>query len=239
MQAICLRFQNKAVGPYQALARFDIAPLRGISELLWGYIQDEVFRLSLRRRAYEYLHQYGLRLVGRAVGQLSPADERSRFLQAFHELLHACVRFCRQVDDLTVLQDPRPVLNKLKELHLVLAEGAHNQYGDLPFQARFEMRIIQLILERPEMREFLGGRIMVPYPEPWMDRVDTLRRVMRWGDTSVTEFYNLAEAGERILLAVRTGDFHPSQANAGLANNFAISNRDDIVQYINSYQAVT
>ena len=33
----------------------------------------------------------------------------------------------------------------------------------------------QWILARPEMREFLGGRVMVPYPEPWMDRVDAMK----------------------------------------------------------------
>jgi hypothetical protein len=239
MHAISLRFQNKAVGPYHALARFDLTPLRGISELIWGYIQDEVFRLSLRRRAYEYLHQYGLRMIGKAVGNLSPADERSRFLQAFHELLAVCVRYYAQLDNLTIQQDARPVLSKLKELQFVLSEGAHNQFGDLPFQARLEMRIIQFILERPEIREFLGGRIMVAYPAPWMDRLDTLRRVMRWGDTSVTEFNNLAECGERVLLRVRYGAFHAAQTSAIVADNFAIDNRDDIVQYINSYQAVT
>ena len=56
------------------------------------------------------------------------------------------------------------MLNALKDLHLILAEGAHNQYGDLPWTARVEMLIEQWLLARPEMREFLGGRAMVPIP---------------------------------------------------------------------------
>lgn len=239
IHAVSLRFQNKARGPYRALERFDVSPLLPLGELLWGYIQDETHRLSIRRRAHEYLHQYGLRIVGRAVGALDPADVRSRFLQAFHELLNACVRYFRQRDDLTVEEDPRPVLAKLKELHLVLAHGAHNQYGDLPFQARLEMRIIQRILEHPEFRHFLGGRAMIPYPEAWMDRVDSMRQIMRWGDGSITDFHNLAVYGETILLGVRRGPFGPAQVDSTVANAFLVGLRDPITQYIASYQAVT
>jgi hypothetical protein len=239
MHAVSLRFQNKARGSYRALARFDVSPLLPLSELLWGYIQDETHRLSIRRRAYEYLYQYGLRIAGKAVGALAPADTRSRFLQAFHELLNACVRYYRQLDDLTVTEDPRLVLAKLKELHLVLAHGAHNQYGDLPFQARLEMRIIQEILAHPELRDFLGGRPMIPYPEPWMDRVDSMRQIMRWGDGSITDFHNLAVYGEMILLAVRRGPFGPTQPDPTVAGAFANGLRNAIMQYLSSYQAVT
>jgi hypothetical protein len=239
MHAISLRFQNKARGAYKALARFDASPLRPLSELLWGYIQDEVFRLSLMRRAHEYAHQYGIRLIGRAVGRVEPADDRARFLPAFHEMLNSCVAFYKQFDNKMIDADAHPLLAKLKDLHLVLAEGAHNQYGDLPFQARHELLLIQKILEQDELSEFLGGRRMLPYPEPWMDRVDSVRRIMRWGDASVVQFANLAKYGENILLAVRRGPFHPGQAEAGWALAFAEGFRDAISQYISSYQAVT
>src|SRR5512133_3585176 len=153
MHAISLRFQNKARGSYKALARFDVSPLRPLAELLWGYIQDELFRLSLHRRAHEYVHQYGIRLLGRAVGRVEAADDRARFLPAFHETLNACVAFFRQLDNKMIEPDAHPLLAKLKDLHLVLAEGAHNQYGDLPFQARLEMTVIQKILEHGELQE--------------------------------------------------------------------------------------
>ena len=42
-------------------------------------------------------------------------------------------------DDTTVVADGFPVLNALKEVHLLLTQGAHNQYGDLPWTARQEM----------------------------------------------------------------------------------------------------
>jgi len=38
-----------------------------------------------------------------------------------------------------MIADAFPVLNALREVHLLLAEGAHNQYGDLPWTARHEM----------------------------------------------------------------------------------------------------
>ena len=126
------------------------------------------------RRNYEYDHHYGLRLEGKAVPRLRGADSRSRFIEAFHNLLRACAVFYRQDDDTTVKADAFPVLNALKEVHLILSQGAHNQFGDLPSTARIEMLLQQWLLARPEFREFLPTRIMVAYPEPWMDRVDAM-----------------------------------------------------------------
>jgi hypothetical protein len=65
-----------------------------------------------------------------------------------------------------------------------LAEGADNQFGDLPWTSRAEMLTMQWILTRPEMREFLRGRAMVPYREPWMRQVDTTKRLQGRSDTS-------------------------------------------------------
>ena len=75
--------------------------------------------------------------------------------------------FFKEDDDTTVIADGFPVLNALKEVHLLLAQGAHNQFGDLPWTARAEMLIQQWLLARPEMREFLGGRASwCPTPKP-------------------------------------------------------------------------
>ena len=46
----------------------------------------------------------------------------------------------------------------------MLAQGAHNQFGDLPSTARQEMLMQQWLLARPEFREFLPTRIMVAVP---------------------------------------------------------------------------
>ena len=69
LNAICLRFQNKR-GPNarDPLANLRLDPLRPLNTLLWGYIQDEHNRLTVARRAYEYDHEYGLRLDGKSRG---------------------------------------------------------------------------------------------------------------------------------------------------------------------------
>ena len=237
--AIARRFQNRrVVSGNDPLANLNIDPLRGANNLIWGWIQDEGNRLTIPRRAYEYDHQYGLSLVGRAVPNIEPADSRSKFLRAFHELLHLCVKFYEQDDDTTVVADPFPILNALKEVHMILAEGAHNQFGDLPWTARVEMMIMEWILSRPEFREFLGGRIMVPYDEEWMDRVDHVRQLYGWGDTSVMHFRDLAVYGEQILLSIRYGNW---MTNATLPQgaNWARAWREEIQVYIHAYRTAT
>ena len=239
MNAISMRFQNRR-GPdkYDPLANTEIDPLRPLNNLLWGYIQDEQHRLTVVRRAYEYDHHYGLRLQGRAIPELRTADSRSQFLQAFHHLLHRCALFYQQDDDTTVISDGFPVLNALKEVHLILSQGAHNQFGDLPFTARVEMLIQEWLLARPEFREFLPTRLMVAYPEPWMDRVDAMKKLQNWSDVNILHFRDLGMFGERLLLSIRFGDWvdvnEPDQAK-----NWARFWRAEIQGYIHGYRAVT
>ncbi len=238
MAAIATRFQNRRIGSPDPLANLNLDPLRGANNLIWGWIQEESSRLTVRRRAYEYDHQYGLSLFGRAVPQIESADSRSKFLRCFHELLGLCVKFYEADDDTTVVADPFPVLNGLKEVHMVLAEGAHNQFGDLPWTSRVEMMIIQWVLARPEFREFLGGRTMVPYDEPWMDRVDSMRQLQGWGNTSVSQFRDLGVYGEMILLSIRYGSWMTNSTTAQAAN-WARTWREHIQVYIHAYRTVT
>jgi hypothetical protein len=239
MNAVTRRFQNvrSAVAP-DPLANLEIDPLRPLSNLIWSYTQDEQHRLTVNRRNYEYDHHYGLRLQGRAVQIFRPADTRSQFLEAFHHLLRLCTFFFRQDDDTTIKADAFPVLNALKEVHLVLSEGAHNQFGDMPSTARIEMLMQQWLLGRPEFREFLPTRIMVAYPEPWMDRVDAMKKLQGWTDTSVVHFRNLAIFGEQIILSIRYGAwsevYEPTQAF-----NWARFWRPQIQGYIHAYRAAT
>jgi hypothetical protein len=240
MNAINFRFQNQriAANGRDPLAHIDIDPLRGLSNLLWGYVQDEQHRLSVKRRLYEYANEYGLRLYGKAVQNIEPVDSRSKFLEAFHNLLYRTAQFYKEDDDTTIIADGFEVLNALREVHLLLAQGAHNQFGDLPSNARQEMLIEQWLLARPEMREFLGGKIMVPYAEPWMDRVDTVKNLFNWTDTSITYFHDLAVHGEQIILSIRYGNW--SQVNdAAAATNWARFWRPEIQRYIHAYRAVT
>jgi hypothetical protein len=239
MNAITRRFQNvRSAGTIDPLANLEIDPLRPLNNLIWGYTQDEQHRLTVMRRNYEYDHHYGVRLDGKAVQSFHPADSRSKFLEAFHFLLRLCTAFYRQDDDTTVKADAFPILNALREVHLILSQGAHNQFGDLPSTARVEMLMQQWLLSRPEFREFLPTRIMVAYPEPWMDRVDAMKKLQGWSDTSVTNFRTLAVFGEQLLLSIRYGNwsdiYEPTPAF-----NWARFWRPQVQGYIHSYRAAT
>ena len=238
MNAISLRFQNRSSGPRDPLGAFALDPLRPLNNLLWGYIQDEQHRLTLERRVYEYDHEYGLTLFGRAVPRVRSADPRSRFLEAFHTLLHRASIFYKEDDDTTMIADPFPILNALRDVHLLLAEGADNQYGDLPWTARQEMLIQEWLLSRPELREFLPTRLMVAYPEPWMDRVDAMKKIQGWSDTSVRYFRDLGVFGEQLLLSIRYGDWS-NVFDRNQAGNWARYWRQEAQWYIHAYQAVT
>lgn len=239
LNAICRRFQNiRGKGAIDPLANIEVGPLRPLNNLLWGYIQDEQHRLTVRRRAYEYDHHYGISLNGKAVEGMKTADSRSKFIEAFHVLLNTCMKFYKQYDDTTVVADGFPVLNALKEVHLILSEGAHNQYGDLPSTARIEMLMQQYILARPEFREFLPTRQMVPYPEAWMDRTAVLNNICGWTKTNVMHYHDLGVFGEQILLAVRFGNWS-DVFNRDQAANWAIFWRPQIQNYMHAYRTVT
>jgi hypothetical protein len=238
LNAISLRFQNRRPGERAALSNLTLDPLRPLNNLLWGYVQDEQHRLTLGRRAYEYDNEYGLRLVGTAVPQLESADRRSKFLEGFHRLLHVVSRFYQQDDDTTVRADGFPVLNALKDVNLVLGEGGQNQYGDLPWVARGEMLMQQWLLARPEMREFLGSRPQVIYPEPWMERLDALKTAMGWTDVSAMHFNNLAVMGERLLLSIRLQPWSAVNSSASAAN-WARYWREEVQGYLHAYRVVT
>ncbi|MBO9702380.1 MAG: hypothetical protein J7604_19375 [Sporocytophaga sp.] len=239
INAISLRFQNISQnGNRDPLMRFAVEPLRGLSNLLWGYAQDEQHRLTIARRAYEYDHQFGLLLQGRAVPVIRSVESRSQFISSFHRLLYSCTVFFKEDDDTTRIADSFLMLNQLRELHMILAEGAHNQYGSLTWTARQEMLMQQWLISRPELREFLGGKAMVPYKEEWMDRVDSMRSIQGWGETSVTNFADLATYGEQILLSIRFGNWSMVTDRAQVMN-WVRTFRDEIQMYIHAYNAVT
>jgi hypothetical protein len=240
MNSISMRFQNKRSrrGDRDPLAHLEIDPLRPVNNLIWGFIQDEHNRLRIARRSAEYEHQYGLSLYGRAVPPSSASDTRSRFLEAFHDLLYRARLFYDEDADRTVESNAFPLLNGLRAVHLLLSEGAHNQFGDLPWTARVEMLAQQYMLARPEMREFLGGRVMVPYPEAWMGRVDTMKSLQGWTDVPVLHFRNLAVYGEQILLSIRYGDW-VDVIDQERARNWARFWRPEIEEYLGTYRSVT
>jgi hypothetical protein len=240
MNAISRRFQNRrgTEGGPDPLARLELDPLRTVNNLVWGYVQDEWNLLTVQRRAYEYQHAYGISLLGKAIPGFDPADSRPRFLTAFHDLLLTCSTFYKADDDTTVIADAFPLLNALKDVHPILSEGAHNQFGDMAWTARAEMLVHQWILGRPEFRDFLGGRTMVSYREPWMGTVDTMKQVQGWGESSVTHFRDLAVIGEQLLLSIRYGNWSVVNDSAS-AQNWARFWRQEVKSYMHSYRAVT
>jgi hypothetical protein len=240
MNAIALRFQNRrSAAGRDPLAELELDSLRPLNNVLWGYIQGAYTRLTVPRRAYEYDHHYGLTLVGKAVPTLHSADSRSKFLEAFHSVLSRASAFYRDDSDTTVVADAFPLLNALRELHLVLAEGAHNQFGDLPWTARAEMMVEQWMLARPEMKEFLRGRAAVPYQEPWIGTVDAMTRLQGWGDASASKFHELAVTGEQLLLTVRYHDWSDVNFTEEHAKNWARYWKNELQRYMHAYQAVT
>jgi hypothetical protein len=239
MNAIARRFQNRRGSQHDPLGELEFDPLRPLNNLIWGFIQDEHNRLTVPRRAHEYIHHYGLTLMGKAVPDLNPADTRSKFIEGFHNLLSAAARFFRDDSDTTVIADAFPLLNALKDVHLLLAEGAHNQFGDLTWTARAEMMSIQWMLARPEMKEFLRGRYMVPYQEDWMGAVDSMKKLQDWTDTTITHFYELAVTGERILLSIRYGDWSDIENIEDQAKTWARSCKPEIQRYIYGYKTVS
>lgn len=239
INAISRRFQNMR-GPAERdpLANLEIDPLRPLNNLIWGFVQDEPHRLSVLRRAYEYDHHYGLSLEGDAIPAMRTADSRSRFLDAFHQMLQIASVFYKQDDDTTIIADGFALLNALRDLHMILSEGAHGQFGEMPVTARIEMLMEQWLLARPEFRELLPSRTMVAYPEPWMDRVDAMKRVQGWTDTSVANFRFLAIYGEQILLSVRFTNWSEID-DAEMAALWARFFRNQIKGYIHAYRSVT
>jgi hypothetical protein len=238
LNALTLRFQNRRYPGADALKRFDISPLRPMSNIFWGYVQREPDRLSLARRAYEYDHHYGLRLQGQAVPAMVPVDSRTQFIEAFHRLLQEASRYYRTAMDTTMNADAFPALNMLRELHLVLAEGAHNQFGDLPTTARAEMLLQQWLLARPEVKEFLPGRPGMPYPEAWMPQAEALRQVMGWNDTSIRHYRDLATYGEQLLLSIRYLPWSTVN-DSTIAAGWLTAWRPEVQGYVHAYRAVT
>jgi hypothetical protein len=239
INAIGLRFQNRRVPGLDGLSRMHVDPLRPLNSLLWGYIQDEQHRLTIARRAYEYDHHYGITLAGKAVPVLSAADSRSKFLEAFHNLLHVTAKYYVQADNTQIIADAFPVLNALREVHQLLTDGGDNQWGDLPWTSRVEMLVQQWILARPEMESLFPGRVTTVYDERWMRVVDAVKSAQGWTDTSVTHFFRLATYGELLLLSVRFFPWSLASVGSAQAANWALYFRNEIQGYLHAYRSAT
>lgn len=240
LNVILARFQNRRIPGRDPLARFDVTPLLPLRNRLWGYAEDELHRLTVRRRAVEYEYEYGFTLIGRAVPRPQVvAERRNGFLGTFHQVLFLAHRFFKDLDDLTVQPDAFPLYRALRDCHIVLSQGTQNQYGEMAVAARAEFLVMQSILAEPQMKEFLGGRPMTPYPEEWMDRVDTMKTIQGWTDTSIMHFNDLAEIGEQLVLTIRLGNWADPAVGATEASAWAQAFRNGIQKYAAAYRSAT
>jgi len=105
--------------------------------------------------------------------------------------------------------------------------------------ARAEFLVMQSILAEPQMREFLGGRPMTPYPEAWMDRVDSMKSIQGWTDTSIMHFNDLATIGEQLVLTIRLGSWADPAVGAAEAATWAKAFRYGIQKYAAAYRTAT
>ena len=238
LQAITERYRNIRGRWSEKLLNFTLDPLHRVNNLLMGYIRDlRIGELSTYdEKNHAYLQAYGYSLSG--LNYSSGLEVRSNFHSAFNKLLAECAKYFRQVDDKTIDADGFPLLIALQELNIILATGDINQTVAFAKKARVETMTEQLILERPEIGEYLKERPMVPYKHDWMRRVDTMRSIQGWNPNSIRIFNELAENGEIILLSVRFVEW-ANIKDEDFAEAWALFFRNEIQMYLHKYNAVT
>ncbi len=242
-KAICLRYQNRRSRTLRdPLVALETHPLRPLSSLIWGYIRAERELLTPQRRNLEYQYAYGIGLWGGAVSGEEPVVQRSKFIATFNSLINVVTRYYRDEQDLNVVADGFPVLQALRELRGQLVDGMHNQYGQLPWQAKVEMLMLKWLMSRQEVKTFLPSKPITLSGEPWMESVDAMRRLQGWGDTPSRVFARVADIAERLLLSVRFGPWGSQDAgldNEANAKSWADSFRDDVREYVHIYRVIT
>jgi len=100
------------------------------------------------------------------------------------------------------------------------------------------MLIQQWLLARPEIRDFIRGRVMVPYREDWMGQVDAMKKLQGWTDVTITHFHDLARYGEQMLLSIRYDDWS-NVADQEIAKAWVRFWRPEVQGYLHAYRSAT
>lgn len=230
LDAVLRRFQSEKPSGNDPLAHLDTAPLRPLSNLLWGYIQDNQHRLSVRRRAYEYDHHYGISLKGQSKSKRKQSD----FQRAFHALLSHSMAFLKNAND-AGKSGKGKLLDSIRAVQQILARRSAGSDQKRLKQMNREMRARRDLLARPEMQTFLG--IQPPagtYQKRWMSAVDTLKTLLGGDSTRSIHYNDLALSGAKLLAGIRNGHWD----DAASAARWAAASKNTLKKYINAYQIV-
>lgn len=221
------------------LANFDLHPLLNESHLFFGYVQSKYRRLTRARRNAEYKRQYEIALSGEGMPKLSAADGRSNVIKALNDLVYEAALFYRDDADTTRIADGYKVMLAIQGLQLLLAQRASNQFNSLNIELMVQMMIVQYILSRPNVIQFLQGPPMVAYAAPWQRAVEAMMKLQGWDNVSVSHYSTLADAADLILSGVRLGDWMHRDTTQDQAENFVRYFMPQFKAYANSYKAVT
>ena len=72
-----------------------------------------------------------------------------------------------------------------------------------------------------------------------MDRVDAMKTIQGWTDTSILHFHDLATIGEQLVLTIRLGQLGRPRRRPDEAGTWAQAFRSGIQKYVAAYRAVT
>ena len=239
IDAVTQRFQNiRGAGNRDPLANMEIDPLRRLNNFLHGWIRAEPERLTPPQRFSEYAHVYGLTPTGPAAAGIRPAETRADFLEAFHNFLYHCSVFYKEDSNTTIIADAYLILRDLQRLHLILAQGAGNECWGITWEARIETLMMQFMMARREMRDFLQSRAMVLYKAPWEAQVDAMKTLQGWNNGSITYWVDLAEYGEKLLLLARY-HYWPGVDDDVAVKDIIRQAKPQVLGFISAYRAVT
>lgn len=210
------RFKNIDKNSADQRQRMGADPLRPLSYIIWGYIQDEPHRLTVRRRAGEYAHEYGLGLRGKARATRGSGNS-SPIFDVLNDLLTTAQNFMNPGKSST---DASPVLQKLRRLYQSLENTYVCTYESPAWIIRQEMLMAQYILSHPGTTRFL----------PQAAKTDKMNTIT---------YHDLAVHGERIMLSVKYRNWMDVKLTSADAAEWANDLADSISLYLKSYHEVS
>jgi hypothetical protein len=98
--------------------------------------------------------------------------------------------------------------------------------------------MMQFMMARPEMRDFLQSRAMVLYKAAWEPQVEAMKTLQGWNNGSIAYWADLADYGEKILLLARY-HYWPGVQDDVAVKDIIRQARPQVLGFISAYRAVT